>query len=138
MNPELAKQLKEAGYPQKAGNVVYFLKSKRAQNPQTGEWYTRKAQWKHFHHLNPQNLNNEWYSCPTLSELVEACGDDFEMLRIAKYSDDDIKIKGWEAEMTEEAFGRLGLPCVRDCCGHEWGDTPEEAVARLYLALNKK
>lgn len=62
-----------------------------------------------------------------LSELIEACGDDFESL--VKREED------WAAYVTEDAYKG---DCVYDCCGYRIGSTPEEAVAKLWLALNKK
>ncbi len=57
---------------------------------------------------------------PTISELIEACGDRFKPL--ARYGDD------WCTDL-----------CVGDKF-ERWaskGKTPEEAVAKLWLALNK-
>ena len=51
---------------------------------------------------------------PTLSELVEACGDGFECL------------------MRQDGVW------IANHANHAHGSTPEEAVARLWLALNKK
>lgn len=62
---------------------------------------------------------------PTLSELIEVCGDDFEGVRRVLTSD-TCRFLYWLAECTNDR----GI-----CCQ---GDTPEEAVARLWLALNKK
>ena len=85
MNYELAKQLKEAGFPQHKPNCV------------------DKDQW-------------EYYS-PSLSELIEACGEEYRMM---KYS---VEHLGWFAGgYKEEGFGQ----------------TPTEAVANLWLELNKK
>lgn len=55
---------------------------------------------------------------PTLSELIEACGDEFKVLeRVAKNK--------WIIVGSDKRNPRLA-------------DTPEEAVAKLWLALNKK
>ncbi len=121
MNYELALKLKEAGFPQHErlgiGHGDIFL------NGEVGLVYN-----------------------PTLPELIEACGD---------------KIKGLQTHTKDGINGRLGfqLP-VLGVLKHtllelysykEWiawsstvsvdeafGSTPEEAVAHLYLALNKK
>lgn len=58
---------------------------------------------------------------PTLSELIEACG--MTLLGLTRGIEDDKHI--WIAS------SGIGLNDVT-------GSTPEEAVARLYLALNKK
>lgn len=64
--------------------------------------------WK-LESLNPKH--------PTLSELIEACGEDFYDL--VRFSD------RWQAR--SPMLGNSNI-----------GETPEEAVARLWLALNKK
>jgi len=60
---------------------------------------------------------------PTLSELIEACGDSFGELNHYRNSRD------WEAIsenwQDEQGVGRMTS-----------GKTPEEAVAKLWLALN--
>ncbi len=59
------------------------------------------------------------YRFPTLSELIAACGDDFESLRMAY----QVNEKYWIVKRytTDEFFK---------------GSTPEEAVSLLWLALN--
>lgn len=55
----------------------------------------------------------------TLSELIEACGDDFdELYRLGKGS--------WLVNTDNDGFN-----------GYD-GATPEEAVANLWLSLNQK
>ena len=57
---------------------------------------------------------------PTLEELIEACGDDFGGIR------------RWDRGTWQCArFSELGTPIQN-------GKTPAEAVAYLWLALNKK
>lgn len=58
-------------------------------------------------------VNNKRF--PTLSELIEACGDKFNTLERIRTS--------W----TAQGGGEEG-----------YGGTPEEAVSNLWLALNKK
>ena len=59
-----------------------------------------------------------------LDELIEACGDKFDAL--GKCKDDGVSriVDGWIA--------------VDEDNKRRWGKTPEEAVAKLWLALNKK
>lgn len=59
-----------------------------------------------------------WIYFPTLSELIEACGVEFYRLHRI----------GQEIFTCDDVQGRH--ECV--------GATPEEAVAKLWLALNKK
>lgn len=66
---------------------------------------------------------------PTLSELIESCGSSFYELRKLGYEyTNSAPMDGfiWEAS-SPDVTPMLYV-----------GNTPEEAVARLYLALNKK
>jgi hypothetical protein len=69
----------------------------------------------------PTDQGVEFYASPMLSELIEACGNAFESLRMRDHQ--------WLAmaniELLDKSQGRLGK-------------TPEEAVARLWLTLNSK
>lgn len=97
---ELAKQLKDAGFPQKNNIKCHY------RNPETGE------------------QGGGCYAYPTLSELIEACG---KYLILVELED------GWGAAKSPTGFNKtftLGI--------HKSGDTPEEAVAKLWLELNKK
>lgn len=103
MNYELAKELKEAGFPTKhyVGSRFYLNESPNlvvSEAPMGGEYHFR---------------DNETY-IPTLSELIEACAERFVGL---------INRHDWLAISDD---------------GHENGSTPEEAVARLWLALHAK
>lgn len=79
--------------------------------------------------------------CPTLSELIEACTDknwelrkswNFELIHGSyKNATPETMWKGWtglwKAQMLDDEEDIEGF-----------GPSPEEAVARLWLALNKK
>lgn len=103
MNYELAKRLKDAGFPQgqyRLGNRIY---------PNTDEYEEDGA------HI------------PTLSELIEACGDRFDYLERG--------VDGcWYAY--HEVFPRDDKDLSGDIFGK--GSTACEAVALLWLALNDK
>lgn len=62
------------------------------------------------------------FAFPTLEEIIEACADGFEQLWNVR-KDDCADDHEWEAHTK-------GFCMV--------GKTPSEAVARLWLALNKK
>lgn len=99
MKYKLAKQLKETGFPFKA------------------------------HHLGTLHLDGSTpASYPTLSELIEACGDGFYAL---------YKVKGgYRADgyrKTRDGEEELGTLFREECVG----SNSEEAVANLWLALNK-
>ena len=68
---------------------------------------------------------------PTLSELIEACGDEFGYLKRTYFGADEKKIVLWTAESVSFR-GFDTLKSYYNC------STPEEAVARLYISLNKK
>lgn len=99
MNYELAKELKDAGFPQDGDGLRYCEECP-----------------EHEIHFLDHGL--VYVLAPTLSELIEACGGKFTGLT----RDDD----GVFA-----AHSRIDIYT-------ELGATPEEAVARLWLALNKK
>ena len=106
MNYELAKELKEARFPQGHNNGEGGCPG----NPDND------AACYHY--------SDDLAFLPTLSELREACGRDFRL----QNSNPDL----WQADNCGDfnTF-RKGEHTVGV------GSTPEEAVARLYLALNK-
>ncbi len=73
------------------------------------------------------SYDKELYTIPTLSELIEACGKDFGSLW---HPLQHIKDDKWLAKRSDIAPWNV----KRDF----YGDTPEEAVANLWLELNKK
>ena len=83
MNFKLARELEENGFPKKGCN------------------------WDYSH----EHDKGQVLYFPSLSELIEACGDDFNILVRGKDG-------FWYAES-------------------EQGKTPTEAVARLWLVINK-
>jgi len=95
---ELAKKLKDAGFPQRE--------------------------------LTVGNHIDKYYE-PTLSELIKACGDDFDLLREPFGNPEDNHF-----DVFYRAFSKrsdLWSPIYVDVQGE--GSTPEEAVAKLWLAL---
>lgn len=103
MTYELAKKLKEAGFPQGG----------------SGLWYTTATQVSRLHEIEPGDVIEmevkPVYS-PSLSELIEACGDRFSYLK--KVGDQ------WDTSADNEGWG-------------VYGSTPEGAMAKLWLALNE-
>jgi len=69
-------------------------------------------------------IDGERYRAPTLEELIEACGAYVYLLPL-----DD----GWGAGKSSRPFDRRFRFDTKAT-----GDTPQEAVARLYLALHAK
>jgi hypothetical protein len=93
MTYELANKLKDNGYPQ--GNDTYVD--------------VDGTQWIY---TNVLTTIDKAYA-PSLSELIEACGSDFNIL-----------------QRSGDRWLAAGDPLVYD-------STPEEAVAKLWLALHK-
>lgn len=102
MNYELCKQLKDAGFPQEGkGHFELDVANRRA--------------------LTDRYSTPEAY-VPTLSELIEACGD---CVGIFKISETECNAWSNKLENVTKVDGMIFT-----------GSTPEEAVARLWLALN--
>lgn len=114
LSHKTAKLLKEAGFPQR---------------PFPGEIpddaYHRYGYPTYYCEHGNVDCESGPYSCPSsvfhpsLEELIEACGDRFGVL---------------------DHFnnGRWGAYVPRDIGTNGIGNTPSEAVAALYLELNKK
>lgn len=102
---ELVKQLKDAGFMQKIG--THSFDSVRLI-------------------LEGKELGEPCY-IPTLSELIESCGEKFTSLWKMQ--------EGWQAKYMKGIIDNSSNPVVI-IRGN--GSTPEEAVARLFLELNKK
>lgn len=114
MNYELAKELKDAGFPQRLDELSPMAITERGCT-----YYD-----EHTHAL--LSLVTGEISIPTLSELIEACGKDFHVLVHTTNGGMDSDKEFWGASTTKYA---------RDF--HN-ASTPEEAVARLWLVLNVK
>lgn len=102
MNYELAKELKDAGFPQEE-EFGTFIPDPNCTRGDCGH-----------------NEKCAVYE-PTLSELIQACEQEFEGLQQGV-----LKPIRWYAKSTRNEDEILE------------GETPDEAVARLWLALNKK
>lgn len=125
MNYELAKELKDAGFPLSVCDAPDCH-------------YQQLDDFAYFH-------------SPTLSELIDACG---EKHYIAKHEPIEVNPKRDETTATAQQSSRVmeyrnfalfGYPGAKWIAGFGLegqlydlkgeGTTPEEAVARLYLAL---
>ena len=119
MNYELALVLKNAGFPQP-----------RSDERVSGKWFFQNGKENLFHDeddYDQEFITSDIY-IPTLSELIEACGKEFECLVHNTNVGIDLDREFWSA-----GTGKNNLKT-------DWayGPTPEIAVARLYLAINKK
>lgn len=116
MNYELAKELKDAGFLQQSGSYISETSRSGAWDSVEGiEDFEKKIGGK-----------EHWAYIPTLSELIEACGDKFH--RLEKGDDEDSANGNYWLAYT--SFDEAGLVAQ--------GATPEIAVAKLWLALNRK
>jgi len=107
MNYELALKLKEAGFPQEGKN---------------GYWINSAGV--------TSSIKKEAPYVPTLSELIEACGSQFLMLRRG--------LGDKPNHIIDKKEGAWMCECAAWDRPRFLGDTPEEAVANLWLSLNKK
>ena len=104
---ELAKQLKQAGFPQRGANFDSRGLRRFIQDP-----YREVGMPK----------DTDFVYVPLLSELIEACGNDW---------------RGFEALTKEHSQeGDSWVASAFHITAHGRGSTPEEAVARLWLTLH--
>lgn len=145
MNYELAKQLKDAGFPQDRSPWIYLI-------AQTGE--------NEPHHVLSVRFGNHGYKpkeilgsidAPTLSELIESCMvlmkpteqfpsqfNFFELYPLINTTTSSSEKKLGDIEQWGASCSKgLSLDDI-EIRNNYFGSTPEEAVARLLLALNKK
>lgn len=108
MNYELAKKLKDAGFPESEEDNKYIEPDNTIVSPGSGPC-TEKAIY-----------------VPSLSELIEACGYEFRMLLLHTTYNKKLK-KPWEAVPNKK---------IRPEVKGAKGSTPEEAVANLWLYIN--
>lgn len=100
---ELAEKLKDAGFPQtfSHGDKSISLEGIADFDEHTHDY-----------------LRNQEVKLPTLSEFIEACGE--ELFSLTRHGNT------WLTNFIEGASGDSA------------GSTPDEAVARLWLGFNKK
>jgi hypothetical protein len=112
MTYELAKKLKDAGFPKESFKCFAMTPDQIKESLDAGGYL-----------YSSENVIN----APTLSELIEACGDGFENLKRdgGEWFTNYIYDRGEEYD----DFAFSGDTC---------GTSPEEAVAKLWFGLNKK
>lgn len=126
MNYDLALKLKTAGFPQELenGNWAYCLDCGETSDLHLMHDDNDEGNFvgNDYGHRFKDFPEDNWIKVPTLSELIDACGDRF--FKLVKVDVEEyLKFGNWHAYSTEED----------DC----YGKTPEEAVVNLYLALKK-
>lgn len=130
LSRETAAKLKEAGFPQEiygTDDCQAEFYCEHSHGAKTAIWIS-KEEWR------KENIcDGEWKAdckVPTLSELIEACRDGFLKLEKNKRMGEILGGGEWSAQSAVfTGFDTL-----------EKGGyfSPEEAVANLYLAINKK
>jgi len=116
MNRKLAKELKTAGFRTRFYQVGHrFYPSET-----NAEW--SESERENGVTITPYELQtrlqdiDDGYYCPNLADLVEACGHHLSRLHIEKTT--------WTAQCNDPAKFAIS-------------NTPEEAVAKLWLSLHK-
>lgn len=121
MTYELAKKLKDAGWRQK-GRITIAEDEKTYECCRPENCYCPKC----------EDYDKNWAIVPSLSELIEACGKRFLELYYHIEKNPALgDIEGWRAYErggAGEGVGELGMIDAQ---------TPEEAVANLWLVLKK-
>ena len=121
MDYELCKKLKEAGFPQ-TGDYWFDKTYKFELND--GRGCGQEGEQDYFEIA-------EDYSAPTLSELIEACGE--HLVDIVKSSPTHWRVHGQGKIDWDWMYGGR-----RDWGYSISGKSPEEAVAKLYLAIHSQ
>ncbi len=117
---ELALELKKAGFFQPQGTIFGFICDT-----------SKKHKGKKYAFCEDCCYN------PTLSELIEACGDRFNVLE--RQTNVSGKTENGEVVITKVLFIAIGFKYLNpsremiQCASIE----PDEAVAKLWLELNK-
>lgn len=116
MNYELAKELKDSGFNQKNKEYYFMIDGSIISRHDENFW---------------SDLS---YECanPTIEELIEACGE-----RVVYHNFDIDWVAGVATQAARKEYKEKGYLMMD--LEHEYhGSTAVEAVARLWLALNKK
>ena len=139
MNYELAKQLKDAGFPQ--DTLWNFIDGDQKEVETSDHFEVVEGEWGSCRSMK----DIEFVSSPTLEELIDVCGDTFKQLNfhlMERQAGYGICTTPDEGIVDMNKFGRWTAR-ARLGKGHEnhkkqWGKTPIEAVAKLWLELHAK
>lgn len=121
---ELAKQLKDAGFPQKPVEQYDTADTLRCMyGMKSGQHWKPPLELD----LDEYKIPKKYVYIPTLSELIETCGKYYQLKLIHHPIDGD---KQWRAFVENNTDPHWEY--------ETYGSTPEEAVAKLWLELNGK
>lgn len=116
MDYNLAKKLKEAGFPQKYGEMYKWINKDNSRLAIFSiEMYERYIK---------EEIDELPVYEPTLSELIDACGRDFS--QVGRNFDEGLRIDEQWIALSTMKLHKFGN-----------GKTIEEAVANLWIKLNK-
>lgn len=115
---ELARRLKDSGFPQDRGVYFYLhIPAKKIYDKARDVWFNRQEHWKLLPWGKKTGVVNETVAAPFLEELIKECGGHFRYLIL----DEDGKWRCWGVE--KELQGRY--------------ETPEESVINLYERIHE-
>ena len=119
MNYELAKELKNAGFPQevKYGDWIYYPDKSCMFIGNSDDMGDTTGGYSFTLGRESTTAKPNRVKVPTLEELIEACGLDLHRIEY-----DSGKWRAYEQSGLNNLYSE--------------GSTPNEAVARLWLALN--
>ena len=137
MNYELAKKLKDAGFPQRQnedntfGTIFdthkFLLRENADSRDSPYDSINDRTMWiQYFNPAYVKEMAEFVVYVPTLSELIEACG--VKGTQFTLFGRDKDR---WEATNLD-GFDLQVQTLTK------YGSTPEEAVANLWIALNTK
>lgn len=124
MDYELAKELKNVGFPQMGDGKALVLHSADMFEDE-GEQSMAVISWERYVLIAPEFKDREVFYWPTLSEIIEACGDNFYQL-VRNDEEYESKVWGWYASQHTGMGGQT-----------DGGKTPEIALARLWLLMRR-
>lgn len=112
MNYSLAKKLKEARFPSSENSGLFFDEDKNFIRTTVEHWSDGEIGDTRMPGMVPSDIY-----VPTLSELIEACGNKFHSLT---------------------RFNNVFVSVAVNMEARQMGKSPEEAVANLWLKLQEK
>ncbi len=129
---ELAKRLKDAGFPQAFPKSDFMNLDDASTIQYIKDKYCHHGTLKYLCGadccmINPPLCEDVYF--PTLSELIDACGDKFNILHFDNFK------KEWFA-YSNDPKDEVDLEWYHDG-EYSKGKTPDEAVANLYIELHK-
>ena len=127
MKYELAKKLKDAGFPQRFKTGSFYADKENADFERMQEAMFYFGEEREAGTPEEALVTEQCISIPTLEELIEACGGRCTYLWKT--------VDGWVAGEAQKRGDNAMFDAKYTECS---GQTPEEAVAKLWLEIKKK